>query len=137
MLFCVKIKLGMPKWQQFYNNDLTFVVLLYNFQSNTHCKLNQILTVLITLKSILKILFKVIKNYKVTWTSLLTNEKAKSTFTRRLLRPNRPPTWALIFKQLSIWGNNKFTYINLLSTCYIDFLIEHDKKKMSKPKLFI
>ena len=25
-------------------------------------------------------------------TSLSTNEKAKSTFTKRLLRPNRPPT---------------------------------------------
>ena len=38
-----------------------------------------------------------LQNYKATWTSsLLTNEKAKSTFTRRLLRPNRPPTWALI-----------------------------------------
>jgi len=24
--------------------------------------------------------------------------KAKSTFTRRLLRPNRPPTWALVLK---------------------------------------
>ena len=37
-----------------------------------------------------------LQNYKATWTSLLTNEKAKSTFTRRLLRPNRPPTWALL-----------------------------------------
>jgi hypothetical protein len=27
-------------------------------------------------------------------TSLLTNGKAKSTFTRRRLRPNSPPTWA-------------------------------------------
>ena len=26
----------------------------------------------------------------------MTNEKAKSTFTRRLLYPNRPPTWALV-----------------------------------------
>ena len=36
-----------------------------------------------------------LQNYKATWTSLLTNEKAKSTFTRRLLCPNSPPTWAL------------------------------------------
>jgi len=33
-----------------------------------------------------------LQNYKETWTSLLTNEKVKSTFTRRLLCP---PTWAL------------------------------------------
>jgi hypothetical protein len=32
-----------------------------------------------------------LQNYKATWTSLLTNEKAKSTFTRRLLRPDCPP----------------------------------------------
>ena len=37
-----------------------------------------------------------LQNYNATWTSLLTNEKAKLTFTRRLLRPNRPPTWALL-----------------------------------------
>jgi hypothetical protein len=37
-----------------------------------------------------------LQNYKATWTLLLTNEKAKSTFTRRLLRPSRPLTWALI-----------------------------------------
>ena len=37
-----------------------------------------------------------LQNYKATWTSLLTNEKAKSTFTRRLLRLNRHPTWALL-----------------------------------------
>ena len=36
-----------------------------------------------------------LQNYKATWTSLMTNEKVKSTFTRRLLCPNRPPTWAL------------------------------------------
>jgi hypothetical protein len=36
-----------------------------------------------------------LQNYKATWTSLLTNEKAKSTFTRRLLRPSHPLTWAL------------------------------------------
>ena len=36
-----------------------------------------------------------LQNYKAIWTSLLTNEKVKSTFTRRLLRPNRPLTWAL------------------------------------------
>jgi hypothetical protein len=33
--------------------------------------------------------------HRATWTSLLTNEKAKSTFSRWLLHPNRPPTWAL------------------------------------------
>ena len=32
--------------------------------------------------------------YKVTWTSLLTNEKAMSIFTMWLLCPNHPPTWA-------------------------------------------
>ena len=31
-----------------------------------------------------------LQNYKATWTSLLTNEKAKSTSRRRLLRSNRP-----------------------------------------------
>ena len=36
-----------------------------------------------------------LQNYEATWTSLLTNEKAKSTTTRRLLRPNRLLTWAL------------------------------------------
>jgi hypothetical protein len=36
-----------------------------------------------------------LQHYKATWTSLLTNEKAKSTFTRWLLRLNCPPTWAL------------------------------------------
>jgi hypothetical protein len=35
-----------------------------------------------------------IQNYKATWTSLLTNEKAKSTITR-WLHPNRPVAWAL------------------------------------------
>ena len=34
-----------------------------------------------------------LQNYKATWTSLLTNEKSKSTFTRQLLRPL---TWALL-----------------------------------------
>jgi len=36
-----------------------------------------------------------LQNFKATWTSLLTNDKAKSTFTRRFLHPNRPLTWAL------------------------------------------
>jgi hypothetical protein len=30
---------------------------------------------------------KTLQNYKAAWTSLLTNEKSKSTFTRQLLRP--------------------------------------------------
>jgi hypothetical protein len=34
-----------------------------------------------------------LQNYKTTWTSLLTNEKSKSTFTRQLLHPL---TWALL-----------------------------------------
>jgi hypothetical protein len=37
-----------------------------------------------------------LQNYKVTWTSLLTNEKAKSTVTRRLFHPNHPPTWVMV-----------------------------------------
>jgi hypothetical protein len=36
-----------------------------------------------------------LQNYKVTWTSLMTNGKAKSIFTRRLVRLNHPPSWAL------------------------------------------
>ena len=36
-----------------------------------------------------------IQNYNVTWTSLWTNLKAKSTLTRWLLRPNRPVAGAL------------------------------------------
>jgi hypothetical protein len=47
-----------------------------------------------------------LQNYKATWTSLLTNEKAKSTFTGRLLRPNRPPMWALAYTQASKWDFN-------------------------------
>jgi hypothetical protein len=38
----------------------------------------------------------IILNYKAIWTSLLTYEKAKSTFTRWLLCPNHPVTWALL-----------------------------------------
>jgi hypothetical protein len=38
---------------------------------------------------------RLFKITKPTWTSLLTNEKVKSTFTMRLLCPNRPPTWVL------------------------------------------
>ena len=37
-----------------------------------------------------------LQNYKVTGTSLLTNKKAKSTFTRRLLCPNSLLTGALV-----------------------------------------
>ena len=44
-----------------------------------------------------------LQNYKATWTSLLTNEKAKSTFTRRLLRP---PMWALMFFSNKIGQRN-------------------------------
>ena len=55
-----------------------------------------------------------LQNYKAPWTLLLTNEKAKSTFTWRLLRP---PTWALtvlftwhlIFWAtfFEVWGKNQ------------------------------
>jgi glucose-6-phosphate-specific signal transduction histidine kinase len=38
----------------------------------------------------------ILQNYKATWTSLLTNEKVKSTSTRRLLLTNHTLTWALI-----------------------------------------
>jgi hypothetical protein len=42
-----------------------------------------------------------LQKYKATWTSLLTNEKAKSSFTRRLLRPSHPLMWALYFRMQS------------------------------------
>jgi hypothetical protein len=49
-----------------------------------------------------------LQNYKANWTSLLTNEKAKSTFTRRLLCPNRPPTWALQGKESCMFYKPKW-----------------------------
>jgi len=36
-----------------------------------------------------------LQNYKATWTSLLTNEKEKSTSARRLLHPNHLQTWTM------------------------------------------
>ena len=49
-----------------------------------------------------------LQNYKATWTLLLTNEKAKSTFTRRLLRPSHPLTWALIYYTQDFHGYKRW-----------------------------
>jgi hypothetical protein len=63
-----------------------------------------------------------LQNYMATWTSLLANEKSKSTFTRQLLRPL---TWALLlvlFKNLQDGKNinqsncKKQTRLNLFRT---------------------
>jgi hypothetical protein len=54
---------------------------------------------------------------QATWTSLLTNEKVKSTYTRQLLRPNRPQTWALIMSCISIcwtFSYNRLTQAQLI-----------------------
>jgi hypothetical protein len=58
-----------------------------------------------------------LQNYKATWTSLLTNEKAKSSFTRRLLRPSHPLMWALYFRmQSKVWKVNGLCGVLVLTT---------------------
>jgi len=60
-----------------------------------------------------------LQNYKATWTSLLTNEKAKSTFTRRLLCLYCPLTWALDFFSKVSRTTTRKTYLNAEMTLKI------------------
>ena len=70
--------------------------------------------------------YATLQNYKAAWTSLLTNEKVKSTFTRRLLCPNRPPMWTLLKKsnihklhsKLFLWSFY-FTFLKLHHICVV------------------
>ena len=57
--------------------------------------------------------------YKAIWTSPLTNEKAKSTSTRRLLCPNCPQTWVLI----DINKNVKILDSYEVKEIYCDFVL--------------
>ena len=67
-----------------------------------------------------------LQNYKVTWTSLLINEKAKSSFKRRLLCPNLPPTWALLLNLPEhLTSPPDFSWVHVtrssgLCVCFVD-----------------
>jgi hypothetical protein len=79
-----------------------------------------------------------VQNYKATWTLLLTNEKAKSTFTRQLLRLL---TWALLlvlFKNLHVHDGKNINQSNCKKQTHLNlFRISEILKRTCLPTHFL